>query len=112
MFYRLRTASGGASPFSGGTLVSADGARTRLTANDVALKILDHWTSDATGVRYPVAWQLAVPRAAISLDIRPYLEDQELALTVRYWEGAVHAEGRGPGGRLTAQGYVELAGYE
>jgi predicted secreted hydrolase len=30
---------------------------------------------------------------------------------VRYWEGAVHAAGRGPRGALTAQGYLELAGY-
>ena len=30
MFYRLRTTGGEASPFSGGTLVSADGIRTRL----------------------------------------------------------------------------------
>lgn len=112
MFYRLRTASGGASPYSGGTLVAADGARTRLAADDVSLTALDHWTSEATGVRYPVAWRLTAPRAGLTLDVRPYLADQELALSVRYWEGAVHARGRGPLGPLTAQGYLELAGYE
>lgn len=112
MFYRLRTEAGGASPFSGGTLVSPEGTRMRLTVDDVALTILDHWTSSATGVRYPVAWGLSVPRAGLTLEVRPYLADQELALSVRYWEGAVHGEGRGSGGRLTAQGYLELAGYE
>jgi predicted secreted hydrolase len=112
MFYRLRTASGGASPYSGGTLVAADGARTRLAADDVTLTTLDEWTSEATGVRYPVAWRLAAPRAGLTLDVRPYLADQELALSVRYWEGAVHARGQGPLGPLTAQGYLELAGYE
>lgn len=112
MFYRLRTESGGASPYSGGTLVSADGRRTRLEAQDVALTALDEWTSSATGVRYPVAWRLAVPGSGIVLELRPYLDDQELALSVRYWEGAVHAEGWGPLGPLTAQGYLELAGYE
>jgi predicted secreted hydrolase len=110
MFYRLRTTGGEASPFSGGTLVSADGVRTRLTANDVTLEPLDHWTSGATGVRYPVAWRLAT-KAGVTLDVRPYLEDQELDLSVRYWEGAVHARGSGPAGPLTAQGYLELAGY-
>jgi predicted secreted hydrolase len=112
MFYRLRTDGGGASSYSGGTLVSADGARTRLAADDVELAILDEWTSVATGVRYPVAWRLAVPAAGIQLEIQPYLENQELDLSVRYWEGAVHAAGRGPRGALTAQGYLELAGYE
>ena len=112
MFYRLRTVGGGASPHSGGTLVSADGARTRLTADDVELSVLERWTSGATGVRYPTAWRLLVPEAGLDLEIRPYLENQELDLSVRYWEGAVHATGRGPQGTLTAQGYLELAGYE
>lgn len=112
MFYRLRTASGGANPFSGGTLVAADGGHTRLSAEDVALTPLDEWRSPATGVRYPVRWRLEVAGSGIELEIRPYLDDQELALSVRYWEGAVHAEGRGPLGALTAQGYLELAGYE
>jgi predicted secreted hydrolase len=111
MFYRLRTAGGGASPHSGGTLVSAGGTPTRLAADDVELTILEHWTSGATGVRYPIAWRLVVPATGLELEIRPYLENQELDLSVRYWEGAVHATGRGPRGALTAQGYLELAGY-
>jgi predicted secreted hydrolase len=112
MIYRLRTADGGASPYSGGSLVSADGAHTRLGASDVTLTMLDEWTSGATGVRYPVAWRLGIPRAGITLDVQPQLENQEVALSVRYWEGAVQAEGEGPRGPLTAQGYLELAGYE
>jgi predicted secreted hydrolase len=111
MFYRLRTASGEPSPFSGGTLVRADGVRFRLGADDVALTPVGHWTSDATGVRYPVAWRLEARETGIALEIEPYLESQELDLSVRYWEGAVHAQGQGPGGPLTAQGYLELAGY-
>jgi predicted secreted hydrolase len=112
MFYRLRTAAGEASPYSGGTLISADGIRTRLRAEDVALTVLGQWTSRATGVRYPVAWRLELPGSGIELQIQPYLEQQELALSVRYWEGAVHADGQGPRGPLTAEGYLELAGYD
>jgi predicted secreted hydrolase len=111
MFYRLRTASGEAAPFSGGTLVGADGGRVRLEARDVALTPRKHWTSPATGVRYPVAWRLVAPKVGITLDVEPYLENQELALSVRYWEGAVRAQGQGPAGPLSAQGYLELAGY-
>ena len=58
-----------------------------------------------------MAWRLAAPKAGITLEISPYLDDQELDLSVRYWEGAVRAEGVGPAGPLTAQGYLELAGY-
>jgi predicted secreted hydrolase len=112
MFYRLRSANGEASSHSGGSLVDADGVRTRLAASDVELTALDHWTSASTGVRYPIAWRLAAPKSGITLEVRPYLENQELDLSVRYWEGAIHAEGTGAAGLLTAQGYLELAGYE
>jgi predicted secreted hydrolase len=111
MFYRLRTSEGEASPFSGGTLVAANGVRTRLGARDVALTPLDYWTSPATGVRYPIAWRLAAAEAGLVLEVRPYLRNQELNLSVRYWEGAVRAAGTGPGGPVSAQGYLELAGY-
>jgi predicted secreted hydrolase len=112
MFYRLRTVGGSASAHSGGTLVSGDGVRTRLTADEVELTVLAQWTSRATGVRYPIAWRLSIPGAGLELEIQPYLENQELDLSVRYWEGAVQAVGRGPQGTVTAQGYLELAGYE
>jgi predicted secreted hydrolase len=111
MFYRLRGQGGEATPYSGGSLVGADGVRVPLAAGDVTLTVLEHWTSDTSGVRYPVAWRLAAPKAGITLDVRPYLENQELDLSVRYWEGAVRAAGHGPGGALTGQGYLELAGY-
>jgi predicted secreted hydrolase len=111
MFYRLRTASGESSPYSGGSYVSAAGVRTELSAADVALRALDHWTSRATGTRYPTAWRLRLASQGLELEIRPYLQQQEIDLSVRYWEGAVHAEGLGPQGRVTAQGYLELAGY-
>lgn len=111
MFYRLRSELGTATPYSGGVLVGADGTRTRLAANDVQLVVLDDWTSGRSGVRYPVAWRLAAPSVGLDLEVRPYLRQQELDLSVRYWEGAVRAAGRGPHGALTGQGYLELAGY-
>ena len=110
MFYRLRTAAGEASPFSGGTFVSAGGQRRRLDRSDVELTPLDFWTSPATGTRYPIAWRLVADSLGVNLEIRPTLENQELDLSVRYWEGAVRAEGSGPAGPLLAQGYLELAG--
>jgi predicted secreted hydrolase len=111
MFYRLRTASGASSPYSGGSYVSPAGVRTELSAADVVLTPLDHWTSTATGTRYPTAWRLLLASQGLDLEIRPYVQHQEVDLSVRYWEGAVHADGRGAQGRMTAQGYLELAGY-
>jgi predicted secreted hydrolase len=52
-----------------------------------------------------------VPSAQIELEIEPYLHDQEVDLSVRYWEGAVRAIGTAEDEPLSANGYLELAGY-
>jgi predicted secreted hydrolase len=110
MFYRLRRDDGGASEFSGGSLVDSDGVTTRrLAAGDVETTVLGWWTSPETTVRYPIRWRLRVPSAGLDLVIEPYIPNQELKLSVRYWEGAVRAApaSGGPEG----EGYLELAGY-
>lgn len=104
MFYRLRRSDGSATQFSGGVIVASDGTAKRLTADDVALTSTATWTS-RTGVTYPAGWRLRA--ADLDLTITPRLPDQELNLSVRYWEGAVAISGS-----QTGVGYVELAGYE
>jgi predicted secreted hydrolase len=111
MFYRLRRADGSAIPYSGGSLIGADGSRRALAADDVRLEPTATWTSRASGVRYPVAWRLGIPSLDIELAVTPYLENQELDLTVRYWEGAVRARGTAGGAPVGGRGYLELAGY-
>jgi predicted secreted hydrolase len=112
MFYRLRRHDGTADAFSGGTLVDRTGRQVRLGRNDVELTPIDSWTSPTRGTRYPIAWRLRLPSAQLALELRPYVADQELNLSVRYWEGAVRGSGLGPNGTtVTADGYLELAGY-
>jgi len=111
MYYRLRTQDGESSPYSGGSLVQPDGTRVGLSFDDVVLTPLEHWTSPESGAVYPVSWQLALPREDITLMIQPYLAQQELNLTVRYWEGAVRVTGTQAGEELDGNGYAELTGY-
>jgi predicted secreted hydrolase len=111
MFYRLRHADGSASVFSGGSLIGPDGDRIALGAHDVELEVMREWLSPGSRVLYPIAWRLAIPREEIVLEIVPYLDDQELDLSVRYWEGAVRARGTAATEPLSANGYLELAGY-
>jgi predicted secreted hydrolase len=93
-------------------LVDGAGRRRRLGRDDVELTPIGYWTSPLRGTRYPVAWRLKVPSAQLALELRPYVADQELNLSVRYWEGAVRGTGTGPAaGHVTAEGYLELAGY-
>jgi len=111
MVYQLRRRDGSVDPYSAGTLIAADGGARRLARDEVALEVLDHWTSPASGVRYPARWRLAVPSADLSLEIAPRLAGQELIVGTRYWEGAVRVEGRAGGHPIAGRGYVELVGY-
>lgn len=109
MFYRMRRQDGTADPASSGTLVAADGGATTLTAADVAIEETASWRSPDTGIVYPARWRLKIPRARLDLELVPMVAGQELAVTFRYWEGAVRIAGKNgsPGGT----GYVELTGY-
>lgn len=111
MVYRLRRRDGSTDAHSAGSLVGADVATQSLTASDVTLDALDHWTSPRSRVRYPNRWRLAVPGAGLALEIVPWLADQELIVGTRYWEGAVRIEGTANGRAIAGRGYVELVGY-
>jgi predicted secreted hydrolase len=111
MFYRLRRKDGGIAPTSQGTIVEADGAARSLERDAVEVLPLGHWTSPRGGTRYPSGWRLRIPALALELTVTPELADQELDLGVRYWEGAVRAEGTAEGRPLGGEGYVELVGY-
>ncbi len=109
MFYRLRRADGSATGFSGGALIAVDGTLTPLAPDQVSITPQGTWTS-RSGVVYPAGWRLH--STDFELVITPALADQELDLTVRYWEGAVGVTGSMRGvGPTTGVGYVELAGY-
>jgi predicted secreted hydrolase len=111
MLYRLRTNSGGSSPYSTGSLIAADGTVTTLGPADFELEAHTYWTSPATEARYPVGWNVNLPRDGLRLDIRALVPNQEMNLAVRYWEGAVSARGSHADSTVTGRGYLELTGY-
>ncbi len=111
MFYRLRRNGGAISPWSAGTLIEADGSSRHLASEEVEIAELDHWQSPHDGASYPSRWRLRVPAAGLDLEIEPWLADQELQGTVRYWEGAVKVRGESGGRPVAGNGYVELTGY-
>jgi predicted secreted hydrolase len=111
MLYQLRHADGRPDRFSAGGLIAADGSRRPLAAGDFRIEVLDTWSSARDGTRYPSRWRVTVPREALEVEIAPTLGDQELTLSVRYWEGAVRVRGRMRGRPAAGVGYVELVGY-
>jgi predicted secreted hydrolase len=109
MYYQLRNKDGSASRFSEGTLVAPDGATQKINRADVSLEVLDTWTTPDGTHTYPVEWTLRIPSKDLSLRIVPLFPQQELEVSVRYWEGAVRV--RDGDGNLLGTGYVELTGY-
>jgi predicted secreted hydrolase len=110
MYYQLRLEDGGVDPSSSGIVVAANGEARTLSAQEVDLEVLDRWESPR-GSSYPARWRLQVPSHSIEVVVTPLVADQELDLTVRYWEGAVQLEGVSAGAPVSGSGYVELTGY-
>ena len=111
MVYQVRQQAGGIHPLSSGTLVATDGTPQALTSADFQIEVLQTWQSPTDGTVYPAKWRVRIPDEAIDLTITPYMADQEMHTLIRYWEGAVWAQGTVRGRPLAGDGYVELTGY-
>ena len=112
MVYRLRQKDGRVDPHSSGVWVDADGHYQVLTAQDFELEALDHWTSPHSGDVYPMPWRLRLAREELDLEVTPLLMDQELRVSVRYWEGAVSVTGQQADSPVKGQGYLEMTRYQ
>jgi predicted secreted hydrolase len=111
MYYQLRQKDGSVDPFSAGMLIPARGEPVRISRDDVRLEVSDTWKSPRGGTVYPARWRLSIPSQRLELNIAPALADQELPVSVRYWEGSVRLSGTHEGQPLQGRGYVELTGY-
>jgi len=108
MAFRLRCADGTAL-WAAATLRDASGTRT-FTPDEVAFELLRQWTSQRTGITYPVEWRIRVGNRVFR--VSPLFDDQELDSRLStgnvYWEGAVILS---EDGRETGRGYLEMTGY-
>jgi len=87
------------------TLIDPKGNKIPVDTSNIALTELSHWVSP-NGKQYPAKWLFELPKHQIKLTLTPKVADQEMRLSVNYWEGAVNVEGSHRG-----LGYVELTGY-
>jgi predicted secreted hydrolase len=111
MLYQLRRRDGSADPRSSGTVISPGGESRPLSLAGFRLESLGRWQSPRSGAVYPARWRVRIPSEELELDVSPFLADQELDVSFRYWEGAVAIEGRHRGRPVRGRGYVEMTGY-
>jgi len=107
--FRLRDADDGV-VWAGGSHRPAGGAVRSFSPQELRFTPLRHWTSPATGARYPVHWRLQTP--AGGFELRALLDAQELdsraSTGTVYWEGL--AELLDAGGTRCGLGYLEMTG--
>ena len=111
MFYRLRREDGAADPWSARQPRRPPTAVRTLSRPRSRLTPLATWRSPRGG-DYPVRWRLELPAEELDLELTPRVDDQELAVTVRYWEGAVAVGGTSRGNPVDGHGFVEMTGYD
>lgn len=111
MVYQIRRVDGSIDPFSSGTWISSNGEEVHLEGDQFSINVEDTWHSPNTGADYPAEWRLDIPSLDLSLNITPYMADQEMNVSFNYWEGAVGVNGTSRGSPVSGSGYVEMTGY-
>lgn len=111
MLYTIRNKDGSAGEYSQGTFVAPDGTTTPLKREDFTISPEATWRSPHSKGVYPSQWRVQVPGQNIDLRVEPLLADQELQVSVVYWEGAVRITGTRGGAQVSGYGYTELTGY-
>lgn len=111
MVFQLRNESGLRDPYDQGVWVDAGGESHQLRGQDFTLEPTGWW-EDEQGVRWPVAWRLAVlaPDGPRQLTVRAAVDDQRMDTLFTYWEGMVWVYDEA--GSRIGSGYMELTGYE
>ncbi len=111
VYFVVRERSPDARPYTHGAIVRPDGSMLTLAPGDIAVVPTGEWRSPYDGAAYPSGWRLQISSQGLDLAVDPLIDNQELDLSIRYWEGAVAVEGTSNGRPIQGQGYVELTGY-
>jgi predicted secreted hydrolase len=101
----------GSRHWAGGSLRTPGVADRSFAPAEVQMTATRHWTSPATGGRWPVEWRLRSPAGEMRLAAA--FDEQEIdargSSGLVYWEGAARV--LDSGGREAGWGYLELTGY-
>ena len=112
MYYQIRNADPELAPQTTGSLIAPNGQKRDLGQGEVQLEVLEYWTSPHTGARYPLQWTLGIPSEELKVDVATVFDDQEMTVSVQYYEGALHVSGTFRDEAIDGNGYIEMTGYE
>jgi predicted secreted hydrolase len=86
MYYQLRDADGNAHSNSQGNWTDAFSQQTLLRATDIQLEEKQFWVSPS-GITYTTQWEVSYKEQRWI--VQAVMDDQLMALSLEYWEGAV-----------------------
>jgi len=114
MLFRVRDSQNPENTYRTAHLIRNNDSNVIIDNDAITMAVTDWWESPATGSKYPVAWRLRSEKqdATFSVTVTPQIQNQELDLAFRYYEGAIFFEGRLNDRSIEGQGYMELTGYE
>jgi len=102
MLFRLRQADG--NNYRSGNWILPAGKTEQLASADIEMTPTAF--TEIEGRRIPVAWRIAIPRLALSIECSPLNARSWMATSFRYWEGPISFRGSHGG-----VGYLEMTGY-
>jgi predicted secreted hydrolase len=112
MYYQLRNSDGSVSVFTTGSLIDPDGNKMTINPQDVEIEVLDTWESPHSRAVYPSQWKMRIPKSNLELSLATLFPDQEMDVSVRYFEGTLGISGEMDGKQIGGNGFIEMTGYE
>jgi predicted secreted hydrolase len=101
MLFRLRQADG--NNYYSGNWISG-GKPEQIASSDI--EMTPTTLTEIEGRKIPVAWRIAIPRLALSIECTPLNAKSWMRTSFRYWEGPIGFKGSHSG-----LGYLEMTGY-
>jgi predicted secreted hydrolase len=102
MLFRLRQADG--QNYRSGNWISRDGKTEQIASADI--EMTPRTLTEIEGRKIPVAWHIAIPHLALSIETVPLNAKSWMGTSFPYWEGPISFRGSHSG-----LGYLEMTGY-
>ncbi len=112
MLYQMRLRNGNIDPHSSGKWIGPASEIIDFAVSDFRLTPTRFWLSSYSDSRYPIGWDLHIPKLDLELTVSTPVDNQELRLDFVYWEGLIRVRGTRNGRAVSGVGYLELTGYQ
>lgn len=108
---RSRRRDGSGKPINTGIMIRPDFETLNLEHGELEIDATRYWTSPASGIRYPVEWQIRILDKAIVLNLKPWMHNQETHDFLVNWRGPISVSGHFGANSVDGFGHLQSSGY-